>query len=55
MKIETNLSKIREIRKDNRRPAKQKQLPTVKKCPICGFKIKGKNHNEGEHHKKKVK
>jgi hypothetical protein len=24
-----------------------------KNCPECGFKIRGKKHEEGEHHKQK--
>lgn len=25
------------------------------KCSTCGCKIRGKNHEEGDHHKKRVK
>ena len=23
-----------------------------KRCPLCGFRIRGLNHNEGQHHKR---
>ena len=28
---------------------------TVKKCSVCGCRIRGKNHEEGTHHKQRVK
>lgn len=28
-----------------------KKKVTVVRCPICGFKNRGKKHDEGDHHK----
>lgn len=28
---------------------------TTEKCPICGYKIRGKNHNDSEHHQAVVR
>lgn len=31
---------------------KFKHKMKIQICPSCGFRMRGKNHNEGDHHKK---
>jgi len=42
-----------EEQKRKRQKQKKKQKKRAR-CPDCGFKIRGKNHNQGAHHKRKV-
>ena len=30
------------------KPEKKKR--TSFRCPVCGFRVRGKNHNDGPHH-----
>lgn len=34
--------------------AKMAAVPSRKHCPICKFKIRGRNHENGSHHQKAI-
>lgn len=33
----------------------QAKRTSQRRCPICKFKVRGKNHKQGEHHQKAVR